>query len=42
MKLDHDAAIKLLHVSADQAVLAEKRGDIENANALKLRRILNC
>lgn len=35
MKLDHDAAIKLLHASADQAVLAEKQGDIENANAIK-------
>jgi len=35
MKLDHDAAIKLLHASADQAVIAEKRGDLENANALK-------
>ena len=35
MKLNHDAAIKLLHISADQAVLAEKQGDIENANAIK-------
>jgi len=35
MKLDHDAAIKLLHASADQAVIAEKRGDLETANALK-------
>ena len=35
MKLDHDAAIKLLHASADQAVIAEKQGDLETANALK-------
>jgi len=35
MNLDHDAAIKLLHASADQAVIAEKQGDLETANALK-------
>ncbi len=35
MKLDHDSAVKLLHVLADQAVIAEKQGDLENANALK-------
>ena len=35
MKLDHAAAIKLLHISADQAGFAEKQGDIENANAIK-------
>ena len=35
MKLDHAAAIKLLHITADQAVIAEMQGDIENATALK-------
>ena len=35
MTLDHEATIKLLHISADQAVIAEKQGDIENANAIK-------
>jgi len=35
MNLDHDAAIKLLHASPDQAVIAEKQGDLETANALK-------
>ena len=35
MALDHEATIKLLHISADQAVIAEKQGDIENANAIK-------
>ena len=33
--LDHAAAIKLLHITADQAVIAEMQGDIENATALK-------
>ena len=35
MNLDREATLKLLHISADQAVLAEKQGDIENANAIK-------